>query len=126
MRRVPVEHRWSEDNVNWIQWAPWHEYKDCPDADGDVPEGVPVEDKLATQAGERERVVILDTSERIPREFYITHENAKEHGYTRGCPGCSSWFKGLSRQPHTSACRERFRGLMENDARVKFSDQKRK
>ena len=56
VRRVPFEKRWGEDNVNWVHWAPWHKYKDDEGADGDVPEGVPVEER--TQGtGEKERVV---------------------------------------------------------------------
>ena len=94
VRRVPFEHRWGDDNTSWVRWAPWNEYRDCPNADGDVPEGVPAEEGLTQKSGDRERVVIVDTREKIPREFYITHENAKEHGYTRGCAGCSSWFRG--------------------------------
>ena len=33
---------------------------------------------------------------------------------TRGCAGCSSWFKGLSRQPHSEKCRARFKDLLKN------------
>ena len=60
----------------------------------------------------------METKSRVPRDFYIRKPDAEKHGYTRGCPGCDSWFKGLSRQAHTAACRERFRGLMKEDARV--------
>ena len=44
----------------------------------------------------------------------------------RGCGGCSSWFRGLARQPHTEACRERFRGLMREDAKVKNQEERKK
>ena len=40
MLRIPLEERWSEDCVKWIQWAPWHKYRGAQDAAGDVPEGV--------------------------------------------------------------------------------------
>ena len=30
VRRVPFEHRWGDDNTSWVRWAPWNEYKDCP------------------------------------------------------------------------------------------------
>ena len=36
-----------------------------------------------------------------------------------GCDGCSSWFKGLSRTRHNDRCRERFRELMREDAKLK-------
>ena len=57
-------------------------------------------------------VVYIETRSRVPRDFYIKKSDAERHGYTRGCAGCSSWFRGLGRQPHTKACRERFRTLM--------------
>ena len=42
---------------------------------------------------------------------------------TRGVGrGCSSWFRGLARQPHTDACRARFKDAMKEDARVKNSE----
>ena len=41
IRRIPVEQRWSRDCVEWVQWVPWNRYRDAPDADGDLPEGVP-------------------------------------------------------------------------------------
>jgi hypothetical protein len=56
IRRIPLERRWGEDCVNWVQWAPWHKYKDDEGADGDVPEGVPVEEQVKG-SGEKERVV---------------------------------------------------------------------
>ena len=51
--------------------------------------------------------------------------DAENHGYTRGCPGCGSWFRGVGKQPHTAECRERFRKLMSDDARVQMANQKR-
>ena len=44
-KRLRVDKRWGEDNVNWVCWAPWRRYKDAPDGDGEVPEGVPVEER---------------------------------------------------------------------------------
>jgi hypothetical protein len=89
-------------------------------ADGEVPEekiAEEVEEK--TNAAERQPSVIVKTRSVGPREFQIRKEDAEKHGYTRGCPGCSSWFRGLARQPHTEKCRSRFGELMKEDARVK-------
>ena len=47
-----------------------------------------------------------------------SEKRADKHGVTRGCAGCSSWFRGLGRQPRSEACRERFRDLLRDDARV--------
>ena len=38
VRRIPREERWSDDNVEWVQWAPWHQYRGDEYADGSVPE----------------------------------------------------------------------------------------
>ena len=88
-----MEHRWGEDCVNWVKWAPWNRYKDARDADGDLPEGVPAEEKKRDQ-GSGNTVVFVQTREKAPRDFYIRKEDAEKHGYTRGCGGCSSWFRG--------------------------------
>ena len=68
----------------------------------EIPEGI-------KDSGPR---IVIETKNKAPRDLYIKKEFAEKHGYTRGCGGCSSWFKGLARQPHTEACRQRFRGLM--------------
>ena len=43
----------------------------------------------------------------------------EKHGFTRGCGGCSSWFRGLGRQKHSDACRERFRVILKDEKRMK-------
>jgi hypothetical protein len=60
-----------------------------------------------------------------PRDFQIRKEDAEKHGFTRGCPGCSSWFRGLGRQPHSTECRARFERLLKDDARF-LNAQRRK
>ena len=117
VKRIPVEQRWGEDCVKWVTRVPWNRYKDAIDADGEVPEGVPEEERKSDKNGP-ENFVFVETKKKPPREFYIRKEDAEKHGYTRGCGGCSSWFRGLARQPHTEACRERFRNLMKEEAKV--------
>ena len=70
--------------------------------------------------------VVIQTRDRAPRDFYITLKDAEKYGYTRGCGGCTSWFRGLARQPHTEACRNRFRELLKGDARVRLSENKKR
>ena len=95
IRRLPVQKRWSEDNLNWEKWVPWRRHRGTEGADGDLPEGVPEEEK--GQARETGRTIFIETKEKPPREFYITKKDAERYGYTRGCGGCSSWFRGLGR-----------------------------
>ena len=44
VRRIPVEQRWTQDSLSWIQGVPWRRYKDALDGDGDLPEGLTVRD----------------------------------------------------------------------------------
>ena len=45
LKRFPEEKRWGEDSLTWVTWAPWRKYRDAEDADGDLPEGVLVEER---------------------------------------------------------------------------------
>ena len=126
VRRIPVEERWGEDCLDWVKNVPWNR-GDGGETDGEIPE-----EKLE-EPGERQEeneglkgVVFVNTREKEPREFYISKEDGEKYGYTRGCGGCSSWFKGLGRQPHTEACRERFKELMKGAAKVKNAEKRKK
>ena len=76
-----------------MRWAPWHRYKDAEDVDGDIPEGVPVEERnagdSAAPSGDKPPIII-ETKNVPPRDFYISKKDAEKHGYTKGCGGCSS------------------------------------
>ena len=50
IRRVALQDRWSADAVKWVRYVPWNKYKDDDQADGDLPEGVPVAE-LGQSAG---------------------------------------------------------------------------
>ena len=67
IQRVPIERRWGEDDVNIVKWA-WRRYKDAVEADGDLLEGVPVEEQKVDNGGSR--TVFVETKRKIPREFY--------------------------------------------------------
>ena len=75
-------------------------------------------------AQDRIRVEVKTTKVR-PRDFKIKKEDAERLGYSRSCGGCSSWFKGRSRQPYTEDCRERFRKVLAEEARVRYAAEKR-
>ena len=88
------------------------------DADGDTPEGITV-DVRAPNVGIPDRVVYIETKDKAPREFYISKKNTEKQGFTRGCPGCSSFTRGLGRQTHTEVCRDRLKELMREESKVK-------
>ena len=78
VKRLPFERRWSDDTLKWVQWAPWHRYKDDPDMDGVVPEGVPVDEGLGEGEGRSAEPnvpgVVIKTRDKIPRDFPITKD----------------------------------------------------
>ena len=125
IRRIPIEHRWGEDCVTWITRAPWNRYKDAVDADGDLPEGVPAVEARPVDTGIGGKTIFVETRARAPRDFHIRKEDAEKHGYTKGCGGCTSWFRGLGRQPHNEKCRARFAELLKDDAKFKNSQDRK-
>ena len=68
------------------KWAPWNRCKDARDADGDLPERIPVEERKE-ETGLGDKVVIIETREKAPRDFYIREEDVEKHGYSRGLWG---------------------------------------
>ena len=76
--------------------------------------------------GENAQIVFIETKSKVPREFYIKKHDLEEHGYTRGCGGCSSVFRGLARQPHNDVGRERLRSILRKGAKVKSAEGRRR
>ena len=128
IRRLARPDRWSEDSVKWVRHVPWHLYHGDVGADGDIPEEQAVEPEPLGPArlGGDQPVVIVKTRAVAPREFQIRKEDAEKHGYTRGCAGCSSWFRGLGRQPHNPQCRAPFEGLMAGQARFENAERRKR
>ena len=93
VRRIVEELRWGEDSVGWIKWAPWHRYRDAPDADGDVPEGVPVDEKeeYLSQKGE---MVFINTRDPIPRDVYLSEKRFPKAWLHPRVWGMQQFFQG--------------------------------
>ncbi len=96
IKRILIESRWGEACIDWIKCAPWNRYKDAEDADGDISEGIAIEEGRAS-IGIPEKVVFIETKDKVPRELYITKKDVEKHGSTKNCSGCSSWSRGLAR-----------------------------
>ena len=75
--RLPVEQRWSDDCVNWVRWVPWHRYKGDEEADGDLPEEVSGGEEEEKEK-EGDRVVFIDTKQKVPRKFYISTKDCND------------------------------------------------
>jgi hypothetical protein len=118
IRRLPLQERWGLDSLNWVKNVPWHLYRGDSLADGDIPEDNAVEpEPVVAGARDDQAGVVVKMRAPPPRSFQIRKEDAEKHGYSRGCAGCSSWFRGLGRQPHSVECRARFEKLLKDDAR---------
>ena len=133
VRRIAAEERWKAENKDWVQHVPWNMGVDDADADGEIPDG-PAEDAPlgenrsaeARGSGDPPRVVVVNTRQVPPREFYIQKKDLEKHGHTRGCAGCRTMIQGGTRQAHTTECRERFRRVMQDDGKVQKMHEKRK
>ena len=126
VRRIPAEERWGPDNRKFVKHVPWNKSGDDPDADGELPLEAQAAEEAATGSADQPRVVVVNTRDPAPREFYIKKRDVEAHGHTKGCPGCRTMFQGGTRQAHTAECRERFRRLMKDEERVVRMQEKRK
>ena len=127
VRRIPAEERWKASNKEFVRHVPWNRSGEDPDADGELPEApAPEAATAAAGSGDLPRVIVVNTREAAPREFYIKKRDVEKHGHTKGCPGCRTMFQGGTRQAHTMECRERFRNLMKDEERVAKMETKRK
>jgi hypothetical protein len=128
IRRLPLQERWGPDCLSWVKNVPWHLYRGDLLADGDIPEDNSVEPE-AVAGGAREGLggggIVVKVRAPPPRSFQIRKEDAEKHGYSRGCSGCSSWFRGLGRQPHSPECRARFEKLLKDDARFQNAQRRK-
>ena len=121
VKRIPKEDRWSEDCASWVKYAPWNKYKDDPEADGEIPDEKMVEARRQERMdldGEDKTDELIKKKYVAPRSFKITKQDAEKHGYTRGCAGCTTLFRGSARQAHTQECRNRFEEAMKEEAKV--------
>ena len=60
IKGIPIESRWGRDCIDWIKLAPWNRYKDAEDSDGEVPDGIPIEEGTPSIVLP-EKVVFIET-----------------------------------------------------------------
>ena len=128
VRRIASERRWCQDNKDWVTRVPWNKEAEDPEADGEIPEGPRGEDGHgggASSASTGPRIVVINTREVAPKEFFIQRKDLEQHGQTKGCAGCRTMIDGGNRQAHSSECRERFRRLMQGDEKVQRTQERR-
>ena len=105
VRRILVEERWNENNKDFVKHVPWNISEENPEADGDLPEAL---EGVAAAAGSMDppRVIVINTREVAPREFYIKKKDVETYGHTKGCLGRRTMFQGGTRQAHDGMQRE--------------------
>ena len=74
----------------------------------------------------RPKTLFIETRAKALKDFYISRRDVEEHGHTKGGGGCSSLVRGMGRQPHSEPCRNRFKGLLRDGAKVKHHEIRRK
>ena len=126
VRRILIEERWGGDNRRWVRRVPWNKYEGDEYEDGALPDPVDAENPVQDEGLHVRQPVRVQTRDGRPRDFQIKKKDVEKYGVTRGCAGCSSWYRGLARQPHNDRCRERFRELLKDEARTKLAGAKRK
>ena len=126
VRRLPLAERWSAANKDYIKHVPWNKAGDDLEADGDMPEEAEEVPAGPQGGGAAPRVVVINTRETPPEEFYIKRQDVELHGVTKGCAGCRTMFGGGTRQNHSAECRERFRALLQGEQRVQRMEAKRR
>ena len=67
--------------MNWAQWAPWRRYKDAVEADGDLPEGVPVEERMRAQD---KGIIMKETRQKDRGNFTSARKMLKSMGTPDG------------------------------------------
>ena len=117
IRRKPSEDRWTQRAAELVVGVPWRTSDDDPKIDGERREVTvlePVQKELLRSEGSRP----------VPRSVYISKADLETHGYTRGCIGCRSIFKGGSRQGHSAACRARMEASVRGSDKFEKSQQR--
>ncbi len=95
----------------WVKRVPWHRVRT---ATLSRRKAVDFENKEPEIQEDKGLALVVKTRQVPPRAFQVRRGDAKKHGYARVCPGRSSWFRGLGRQQHSAAFRERSAELFKN------------
>ena len=117
IQRKPADERWLPSSAELVKMSPWSK-KDEQDKGNDIPVAI----KMREDEAEIEKQV--PGREAVPRNFYISAKDLKEHGFSAKCPGCLSILRGKIRQAHSAACRKRFESLLADSDKVKRADHK--
>ena len=60
----------------------------------------------------------------MPRNFYLKERDFESHGYTEGCPGCTSLLKRGTRLAHSEGCRVRMEEVMKGNERLERANKR--
>ena len=119
VRRVPEVQRWSAANLEWVSAVPWNKGQEDDKADGEAPEFDVKQGPGRRLAPEEVEEVAATVTPQLVHRAHLRKADFEKYGFTDQCGGCSAILRGLHIQPHTTQCRERMEGHLENDLRVK-------
>jgi hypothetical protein len=120
VKRIPVEHRWQEECLSWIQSVPWNMGVEDKAADGDIP-FIQHGPGTRMKPEEMDEIRTMGAAVSAPRSMPLNKTDFEKFGYTDRCAGCSSILRGMKRQHHSEDCKMRMEKLLQGDARLENS-----
>ena len=133
VRRIPVEELWNENNEDFVKHVSWNKSGEDPEAYGYLPgalEGATATGAAAAGSMDLPRVIVVNTKEVAPGDFYIKKKDVEAYGHTKGCPCCRTMFQGCTRQAYTTEwntmekCKE-YEEETEEERRMEMKNQRR-
>ena len=116
VRIMPDSESWDIDFINKMKGVPWDprgiEFDNGEEQKGDLVV-IPADPSLEQGHPERPQV---RSDYGVPRDFYVTKQHLKKHGYTASCLKCRSIRENFpTTKGHSSQCRERLREALKSD-----------
>ena len=118
IQRVPMERRWSLENLKFVNGVPWRKSDADPSGDGEKMESRSMTEEEIKEMTERTK---WKEDMKQPHKFAIKLDDVQNHGATVKCKGCRALLMGKDAQTHTPECRIRHEKAMADYERLKSS-----
>ena len=114
VHRKPANERWDPKTIEFVYRPPWRTSDDDPNADGEMPPVVRTEEMAKKHKFENN----VPEEQSMSRFVYLSKSDFDEHVCSSRCPRCRSILKGIRRQDHSKACRQRMQKALEGTERL--------
>ena len=114
VHRKPATERWDPKTIEFVCRPPRRTSDDGPNADGEMPPVVRTEE----MAKKHKFKDTVPEEQSMPRPVYLSISYFDEHGKSSRCLICRSMLKGIRRQGHSEACRQRVQKALEGTDRL--------